>query len=79
MKCSLCNGEGYHERDCDRKYAIERQSRDGVSAQFTAERFPGSDLLDTMVELKIPEFWITWKDREKLLDEISAVIARYRI
>ena len=77
MNC--CNGDGYHEAGCSHKYSTVNISDGIIRAQCTAERFPGSDLLDTTVELEIDPFSITWKDREKLLDEISAVIARYRI
>jgi hypothetical protein len=50
-----------------------------VTGKFEAERFPGSDLLDTSVELEITPFAITWKDKEKLIEELAALIAKYQI
>jgi hypothetical protein len=50
-----------------------------ITAEFEAERFPGSPLLDTRVELSITPFSITWNDREKLIEELEALIAKYQI
>jgi len=50
-----------------------------VTGNFDAERYPGEELLDTGVELEISRFSITWKDKEKLLKELSEVIARFQI
>lgn len=50
-----------------------------VTAKFEAERYPGSPLLDTHVNLEISPFSITWADREKLVEELKEVIAKYQI
>lgn len=50
-----------------------------IEATFEAERFPGCELLDTYVEFNIDRFGITWKDKEKLLEELASVIEKYQI
>ena len=50
-----------------------------VTGKFEAEKFPGSDLLDTNVELEITPFCITWKDKEKLMKELAEIIRKYQI
>lgn len=71
----------------ERKFATETIVEDAeprwglgqVTATFKAERFPGSPLLDTSVEIKVAPFSITWKDKEKLTKELAEVIGRYLI
>lgn len=50
-----------------------------VTGNFVAEKFEGSPLLDTHVELTVTPFCITWEHRQKMLEEIAAVIAKFQI
>lgn len=50
-----------------------------ITAEFEADRYPDLPLLDTRVELTIQPFSVTWNDKEKLLEELKAVIAKYQI
>lgn len=50
-----------------------------VTGKFEAERYPGSPLLDTNVDLEIPTFCITWEARQKFMEEIAEVIRKYQI
>lgn len=50
-----------------------------VTAKFTAERYPGTPLLDTSVEIEVAPFSITWKDKEKFTKELAELIGRYLI
>lgn len=71
----------------DRKFATDKieafpEERFGlgkVTVEAKAEHFPGSELLDTSIEIKVDAFSISWKDRSKLAEEIAAVIRKYLI
>lgn len=74
----------YNADGTERKFATDKSEVDvsqfhTITAEFEAERFPGSELLDTNVELKIPRFAITWNDRGKLMQELAAVIRKFQI
>lgn len=49
-----------------------------VRADFTAS-ISDYSIFDTRVDLIIEPFAITWADREKLVDELQAVIDKYLI
>ena len=49
-----------------------------ISAYFEAERYDDK-ALDTLVQLRVDHFSITWKDRFKLMKELAAVIEKYQI
>lgn len=79
-KCLICCGETSHEDYCSRKYA-KAEVRGGLTvAHCQAERYPDDPrVLDTSVKLEIESFCITWDDKEKLIEEIESVIAKYLI
>jgi hypothetical protein len=60
------------------KPTVHTQHIDGGTLRFTAERFPNTPLLDTMVEGEI-SFCITWADKEKFVSELEDLLERYRI
>jgi hypothetical protein len=60
------------------KPAVYTQHIDGGTLRFTAERFPNTPLLDTMVEGEF-SFCITWADKEKFISELEDLIERYRL
>ena len=50
-----------------------------ITGHFEAERYPGCDLLDTSVELKMPRVCITWNDRKRFLEELAEVLRKYQL
>ncbi len=47
---------------------------------LSGEQYKGQDVLDTKVEIEAGTIcWITWKDKEKFLSELKAVIDKYAI
>jgi hypothetical protein len=47
---------------------------------FSGEQYKGQDVLDTRVEIESGTIcWITWKDRDKFIDELNELIAKYAI
>jgi hypothetical protein len=50
-----------------------------VTGKFKAEKFDGHPMMDTHVEISITPFSVTWEQKEQMLREIAAVIAKYQI
>lgn len=50
-----------------------------ITAEFSAEKYPDSPLLDTNVQLEISPFAITWEDRVKLMGALEEVIRKFQI
>ena len=50
-----------------------------VEAYCEAERYPGTPLLDTRVQVTVQPFSITWEDRNKLVKELAEVVKKYAI
>lgn len=50
-----------------------------VTGKFEAEKFDSGPLLDTHVEIEITPFCITWSTKEKMIEEIAAIISKYQI
>lgn len=50
-----------------------------VIGYFEAEKYVGDPLLDTACTIEIKDFSVTWKDTGKMMEELSAVIEKYRI
>ena len=50
-----------------------------ITAQLTAQRFPGEPVLDTRVVLSIDPFSITWSEKENMMRDLGEVIRRYQI
>jgi hypothetical protein len=50
-----------------------------ITGNFKAEHYPGTPLLDTSVELIIPPLCITWKNRQKLMDDLAELLRKYQI
>jgi len=50
-----------------------------IKAKLKAQKFPGSPLLDTNVDLEIPTFCITWNASEKFMEELAELIRKYQI
>lgn len=50
-----------------------------ITADFTAEKYEGCELLDTAVEINIENFCMTWNDREKLMIELANLLQKYQI
>lgn len=68
----------------ERKFRRETITRDlsafrSVTGKFEAELYPNTPLLDTLVELDVPAFAITWSNREKLMDDLAALLRKYAI
>jgi len=50
-----------------------------ITGKFKAQHYPGTPLLDTSVELIIPPLCITWKDREKLMNDLAELLRKYQL
>lgn len=50
-----------------------------ITANFSAEQYPGYELIDTTVRITIEPFGIAWKDRQKLVDELVKVVKKFQI
>ena len=51
----------------------------GIEGKFDGISFSNDPILDTNVDLNIPTFAITWKDKESLMKELAEVIRKYAI
>jgi hypothetical protein len=49
-----------------------------VRGSFEAEIYDGK-ALDTRVTIEIPDYWITWDDKEKLMKDLAEVLKKYLI
>lgn len=63
----------------ERKFVRSTLMEGNVTGYFEAEKYDGDPLLDTACTIKIEDFSITWKDAGKMMEELSAVIEKYRI
>jgi len=58
--------------------AHEILQTDNLEVDFTAERFKGVPLLDTIVTIK-GQCTIAWAQREELVHELQAILDKYKI
>lgn len=49
-----------------------------ITGFFETENY-GNGLLDTSVKVQVDGICITWKDRQRMMDELAEVIKRYLI
>lgn len=49
-----------------------------IAGNFEAERYPGSPLADTNVEVDL-RFCIHWDQKEEFMDELAELIKRYHL
>jgi hypothetical protein len=49
-----------------------------IKGTFEAEIYPDIGRpLDTRVTLEVPDYFITWSDKEKLMQELNQVLKKY--
>lgn len=68
------------KQDPDRKFVDDKICTENICAEFEAERFFGAPrLVDTEASLTFKDIFIDWNNRAQMVDELQAVINKYKI